>query len=498
MNSVMGKISRKYNKSALKAEQMIVAIYVGVLLAYFLIKSIYFALNINTGISPDEVTHFGRNLVFSTSFWPPVDSPESYQYGLVTHVPYLYDWLMGKLLHLNVFGISDLLFLRCANILISLGTLWFGWKTITLLTDRTVTRLLFLVLCTNTLMWTFMGSFVSYDNLVNLLAVASVYYLILYFRNRVLLHLLACAALVLAGCLTKLAFLPFAVLVFIAFLAREYRSLGLLTSEFGQSFRFRNPREGALLVSCVVLLALNFSLYGGNLVKFGSIKPSPEAVFGLENALQNRIFARNYVVRQFKNGQMTLAEARRMASTQIKHEGDRNGAFALLNKAAQEKLQGNVYRLDRFHYGFVWLDLMLGKTFGIMGHMNMEKTGLALAPYLLIILLAAAIMIRKFSRRDLNGNAAMLLFILAGYALVLMQLVNYPTYDRSGVIVLALQGRYLFPVLFAAYALMAHYLTGFRSQRVNSLVALAVAGVFIAGEFPWFLAHVTADWYLPG
>lgn len=488
---------RTLAENKLASEKQTIAL-VFLFFLYYLVKAVYFAVGINGGVSPDETTHIGRSLVYSTSFWLPTDSPDSYQHGLVTHVPYLYYWLMGKLVHLNLLGVSDLVFLRCVNILISLGSLWFGWKTIALLTERAVTRLLFLVLCTNTLMWTFLASFVNYDNLVNFLAVASLYFLILYFKTRAFSHLLASAAFILAGCLTKLAFLPFAVIVLVAFLAREYRNLGPLTRELGRSFRFRSLGRGTLLVSCLVLLALNLGLYGGNLVQFGSIKPSYDTIVGLENAMHNRIFARGYVVQQFKSGDLTLAEARRMASTHIKHEGDRNGAYALLNKAAQEKLQGNVYRLDRFHYGFVWLDLMLGKTYGIMGHKNMEKTGMALAPYLLIILLAAGIMIRKFSRSDMNGNAAMLLFILAGYALVLMQLVNYPTYDESGVIVLALQGRYLFPVLFAAYALMAYYLTSFRSARVNGLAALAVAAVFIAGEFPWFLSQVTTDWYFSG
>jgi len=467
---------------------------------YYLIKTIYFALIINAGVSPDETTHLGRSLIFSASFWQPEDSPGSYQYGLVTHVPYLYYWLMGKALHLNVIGVSDLVFLRCINILISLGTLWFGWKTITLLTSRTVTRVLFMVLCTNTMMLTFLGSFVSYDNLVNFLAVSSLYYMLRYFSGHSTSDLLMCILLALAGCLTKLSFLPYAVLLAVVFLLRQHRKVGLgqLAAELRPGKVFSDSRNYVVFALCLALLALNIGLYGGNLVKFHSIKPSIEAVIGLENALQNRIFARGYVVRQFKEDKLTLADARRMADTHIKHEGDRYGAHILLNKAAQERLQNNHYRIDRFRYAFVWLDLVLSKTYGIMGHKNMEKTGVTLVPYILIILLAAGIMVRKFNLSDLNGNAATLLLLLAGYSLILMQFVNYNTYNKSGVIVLALQGRYLFPVIYAAYALMAYYLTSFNSRRLNILVAASVAAVFVVGEFPWFLSQVTADWYSSG
>ena len=123
-------------------------------------------MNIGANISPDEITWLGRSLVFSKFLFLPTDSPATYEYGLVTHSPYLYTWLMGKFIHLNVFAVSDLVFLRCVNICISLASLWFGWKTITLLTDKNITRLLFMVLCTNTLMLTFLSSFISYDNLV--------------------------------------------------------------------------------------------------------------------------------------------------------------------------------------------------------------------------------------------------------------------------------------------------------------------------------------------
>ena len=295
--------------------------------------------------------------------------------------------------------------------------------------------------------------------------------------------------------MTKLSFLPFAILLLITFVSREYRQLGSLTRELGRCFLFRNTQQSILMILCVFFLALNLNLHLRNLVEHRSLTVPVEAVLGLENAMQNRIFARNYIMRQFRAGKLNRQEAYRMASIRIKHEKDRSDTIFLINVAAREKMQASPQRLDRFRYAFLWVDMMLGKTFGIMGHKDMEKRNAALVPYMLVILLATALMIRKFSFRDMGGNAAVLLLLVVGYTAILMQYVNYSGYESSGTIILAVQGRYLFPVIYAAYALMAFYLTSFDSKRVNMAVAVAVAALFIIGEFPWFLSHVTPDWY---
>ena len=45
--------------------------------------------------------------------------------------------------------------------------------------------------------------------------------------------------------------------------------------------------------------------------------------------------------------------------------------------------------------------------------------------------------------------------LVLAYAMVLMWLVNYPNYQTYRYIELALQGRYLFPVLVPLYGLVA-------------------------------------------
>jgi hypothetical protein len=77
-----------------------------------------------------------------------------------------------------------------------------------------------------------------------------------------------------------------------------------------------------------------------------------------------------------------------------------------------------------------------------------------------------------------------------------MQGINYPNYFETGTFEVGLQGRYIFPVLIPAYALIAFYLMkGVQRQYLQWPVAGAIATYFIYAEFPWFLRWVPLDWF---
>jgi hypothetical protein len=61
---------------------------------------------------------------------------------------------------------------------------------------------------------------------------------------------------------------------------------------------------------------------------------------------------------------------------------------------------------------------------------------------------------------------------------------------------LAVQGRYLFPVLVPLWGLLAHTLLAYWPRRIQVAVALIVAGVFVYGDFPFFLSHTDQRWFL--
>lgn len=479
-------------QTASKTELAAVAAF----LLYFAAKAFYFAFSIGENIFPDEISWFGIAEVFSRSFLPPADSPESYQFGLVTRVPNLYFYLMGKVLSLNILPISNLFFLRGVNVCISILTVWFGWKLIRLLVSETAVRLLFVAMLTNTMMFTFVSASVSYDNLNNCLAVLALYYLFSFFQSRLPYNFLLFVLFASMGMLTKITFLPYAFTLLAAFLFHErknFRSLPSTTVSLFSPFRWKNY---LLLILCLFFMTADVNLYLGNLVKYGKLQPSMDKVIGMEQAMQHRTFARNHIANLFRDGKISYSEAQKMSFKHIRHLGDRQGTLILLEQAAQEKVWKKKPRINRFRYAFIWTDLMLGKIFGIMGHKSMEKRGIDLSPYFLLLLAAGILLIRRMKASDLQGTSIYLLFIAGFYTLILMQQVNYKTYLDYGVIVLALQGRYIFPVLAPIYALITYYLVDFTSKRWQWGIFLTVTAIFIYGEFPWFLQNVSPDWFL--
>lgn len=248
------------------------------LLVYFGLRLLYFAINISPYIPPDEVTHFGVCTIFSKAFLLPDNSPESYQYGLVTNIPWLYFWMMGKLLHFNFFGVSDLVFLRVLNIPIAFATVYYVWRLLRLFTQDRLTEIVVVVAMTNTLMFSFLSASVSYDNLTNLLAAMSTYYLFAFFKERSGNMLAASVIALLAGCLTKITFLPLAVLLGILFVVREIKHISSIPSAVKGYFKTSDRQVIALLVGVLLTLALNIHLYGGNYLKYGVVTPAMETV----------------------------------------------------------------------------------------------------------------------------------------------------------------------------------------------------------------------------
>jgi hypothetical protein len=459
----------------------------GVLIAslvYFAFKAMFFALTVPEGVFPDEVTHFGLAEVFSRVAFLPVDGPETHHLGLVTHTPPLYYFLMGQIL--KVAPVDGLVLLRTSNVLLACMTVWVAWKATRLIDSDAWTRSLFAVMLTNTLMFTFLAGAVNYDNLVNLLAAVSLHQALLLMRERTLGRVFTLGIALALGALTKLAFLPFAALLAGILLLRERRVVFQAIRGLPGTVKPRGWRESLLAATCVLLALAGCYLYAGNLLRFGRLVPRTEQVLTLGQAMQNRVFARNSILGRFRSGQLSIVDARSLA-LQIEHGGDRVATLALLDRAMWERAQAEPQRLDRLHYAVPWSDLMLARTYGILAHETFEKRGATLAPYYVFFLFAGIRCVRRVDPSDLSGFATLLLIVVVGYLLILMQAVNYRSYVASGVLELALQGRYAFPVLVPFYLLVSHYLLDWRQPVLRWTIGLAVAVLFVAGEFPWFL-----------
>ena len=463
------------------------------LLAYFGVRLLFFSLNVSSFAPPDEVTHAGLSRMFATVFLIPVNSPQTYEFGLVTNIPWLYYWVMGKLLHLNIFGISDLVFLRLLNIPLAFGTVWYALRLLRLLTYDRLAQLLLVVVMTNTAMFSLLSASVSYDNLTNLLAAMSIYYLFAFFQERAGGLLVASILCQLAGCLTKVTFLPLVLVLSVLLLVHEWKNLRRLPTALKNYFRTAHLRTWLSALAILVSLGLNLHLYAGNYLNYGTLNPGMAQVCP-NNVMQYRIGARDMIFRLYTQDKISYMDALVMTGD-IKHPGDKSDTFYLLMN--YEKLKRNPQLwMGPLQYAKVWLENIVSTIFGIKGHLPMYKHFRYLIPIYLVMALSLLGFVVRWRPRESQWVSPYLAAITCCYAGYLMYKINYNAYLYYGTPGFTLQGRYLFPVIAPVYVLSCYYLMRlFCSEKIRLALALATALLFIAYDFPWFLTHATPNWY---
>jgi hypothetical protein len=486
-------VNEHYQKNDYRSKKIESAIF-GLLWLYFGVKALYFTFNIKEKVFPDESSWFGISEIFSRSILPPVDSPESYPFGLITHIPNLYFYVMGKLLAINVLPVDDLIFLRTINALSGMLTIWISWKLVRMFSQNTAVRLLFIVMLTNTIMYTFMFGAVSYDNFTNLFAVLSLYYLFSFLRERLPVYFILFSLFILCGVLTKITFLPYAFILILALAFYERKKLFYLLPTVRKSCGSLSPWLKALSVLCLFLLGAAVNLYGVNKIKYGSLYVSMDKVLPIEACLNNRLFAKSYAVNQFKVGKLSLLEAQRLV-LQVRDPGDRANGWNELENAQRDRINKKTTRLGRLQYTLEWGEYVFHRTYSIAAHLFMAKSDKLIYPYYIIFALGVLLFIAKI-KVFCGKETAILLVTTIFYLLILSQIVGYNNnYLPSGLVGLALSGRYVFPVLVPLYLLLAKGLMDKMPGWWQLVVGLLVSVVFILGEFPWFMQNVTSAWY---
>ncbi len=462
-----------------------------VLLVYFAARLCFFALAISPAVPPDEVTHFGLVEAFSRALWIPEDGPATWSLGAIRGQPSLYYLVFGKLLRLNVLPIPDLVWLRLANALLAVGTVLYGLRWIDLFGVSAWARVIFLVASTNLLMFSGLSASVSYDNLVNLLAAMSFFHLFRWLQERRPADLLWLLGVLLAGSLTKKTFLPLAAIQVGALLVWHTREGW---SEIRPSTAWRPA--GPLAIGGVVLVALlgvaSAGLYGGNLLRYQRLDPGHGQVLG-ENALRNRVVARDKILTDYREGRISFEQAQKLAA-RIPHAADRRSTRALLRVTRRVGDR----RMNLPAYLTSWTRLMLERTFGYWGHRAIRPgrvhTGMAFG-----VLACAAVLLAVRRARDGPRPGVAFAGLLAGaYAAVLFFAVNQPIYLRTGLPDLAVQGRYLVPMLVPLSGVVAVAWTDRLPDSVRRFAAPAVALFFLLGDLPFFLLRATPAWFTPG
>ncbi len=465
-----------------------------ILCLYFIAKLFYFAFNIAPGIPPDEMTHIGVVELYAHGGLRIQDNADSYPLGLVTRTPNFYFLVLGTLSRANIFSVDPIYFLRTINIVFSIGTLWFALLLMRRFTTDAVTRLLFLAMFTNTLMFTFLGAAVSYDNLVNLLAVLSLFSMVEFIKKQTPVTLLTFALWPLIGALTKISFLPLGLLLLIVILVERKCRIFAELKALGYSIAKRRPAVLVLAALVATALLANVMLYGVNIVRYHKLIPSCDQVLDLDVCMEYRIFAKDWIVGQYRSNNLSLSEAMEKTLL-ISHPGDRDHALRLLRNEQQYQTSPPkpIPVWDYMHA--VWMHAMKPSIFGIQAHYSMLRDPWQMLPFNLILFAAFVLWLRGLSLSP--GHRLSLLFsaIVLGYFLILVGWYNYTNYIRSHAMFYGVQGRYIFPVLVPAYLVIAQALACRQHGILRSAFALVVAIIFLLGDLPFFVSHASAGWF---
>lgn len=449
-------LQRLFNKTNYRKKETLFAILIFFVFFYFTLRVIELSISIQFGIAPDEMEHIKISEIFSRNSFPIQDNAETYVHGVLSRTPYLYYLIMGLLLKINYYGLDEATILRLVNVIFSAGTLFFILKTSALITKSKLVQGLSIIVASNIAMFTFLSASISYDNLANLLATISIYYIVKLYKDFSPGDLMILIITLCLGVLTKLTLLPLALIIGLITLVIIYKERARLKSEFVNFYRKSKIKAFLLSALMLVSIVMVLNLYFVNIYKYKAIIPSCIQVTTIENCSRNPTFTRD--------------------------EG------LVQNKP-------NVEILDPYHYLDPWQELMLRRTVGIFGHQSLYKPERLLIAYEILLIVAFLSLARNINRN--KKEILIILSIFIFYTLVLVYYQNYSSYKNIGLIHVALQGRYLFPVLSPLVILFSYFILKITKNNLLKVVLFIItSAVFILGDYLYFKRNVPDTWYM--
>lgn len=415
------------------------------ILVIFFVSSLFIALKLKstlTGIIPDESAHFIFSKHFSTTLGIPPDTAETYIWGwYIQQNPFLYYWINGRIINFLSWlrpGISDLqllISLRVLNVLCATMSVLVCY----LLSKETIQhkwwRLLPVFLLTHTLMFVFLAGGVNYDNLANLLGMASLYYLIKVLKHkRFLSNSLAWMIFIAVGTLVKYTLLPLALATSIAWLIFTITQRKMVFP-----IHFEGVKTGLPILMLVLLLLGNFFIYGINILRYKSLLPPCQEIL-LESQCEMSGFERRY------------------------------RETALDKKLTIKESIDEGYPPPLRYLTVDWVNHMLMRTFGMISHEAYFPHQVIIYLRLLFYWMGLLSVFNLMVHHRVSIVTLTLIWIVLFYACVLF-IQNYNTELVYGFKQISLQGRYIFPVIGAIYVLFTKVLqkTPFKSVRLATL-----------------------------
>jgi 4-amino-4-deoxy-L-arabinose transferase-like glycosyltransferase len=317
-------------------------------------------------------------------------------------------------------------------------------------------RLLLLFFLTNTLMFAFLSSSINYDNLANLFSVFSILFFVRALKQKKdWKNILLMLVMIGLGGLTKFTTLP---LSFILIILTSFEVIKNW-QKYKQNFK---GKQLYLLIPLLLLVLLNFGVYGVNLLKFQSLQPECTQVLTYEQCLENGVFLRD--------NEWIPAQKVKLFDMIINGE-----------------------RLDPIRYFGVWVWEMAKRIYGMMGDRQLFAFDYIIPFYILPFVTAWVIAIVKW--KEIKKSVKYLSIVSIFYLLVLLIVQNYNMYLKRGYPALALQGRYIFPVIVPFYILLIYFLNLLKPKWLRVLLFVFLIILFVLGCWVFFFANVDPDWF---
>lgn len=420
-----------------------------VLIIIFMSFSVFIALNVKPGIIPDEVAHYAFSKVYASTWGIPADVSETYQYGwYIKQNPFLYYWVNGRALNLlNIFLPSatdwqKLVFLRLISSLYASGTVLFCYLFSKEVIKNKWWQLLPVFLLSNTLMFVFLSGGVNYDNLANLFCMAGLYFLTRALnRKDYVSNSLGWMICICLGTLIKYPILPLALAMGVAWLIftlKHRKALFPLT--------FAGPKLIVLGGLLVLLIFGNLAIYGVNLVTYHAILPKCTDLLSDDQCAISPYVQRYEEIRL--DHKLSILE-----SIQLGYP-------------------------DPFQYVIdSWIPNMLYRIYGILGHLSYFPSHIIIF-YRLLLLWFVFLLFKYWGKHTYIHYS--LIGIILFYALVLL-LTNYNSELIYGFKQIAMQGRYIFPVIGAAYIIYSNILMNVPNKILRIITLIVTIALFILG-----------------
>lgn len=441
--------------------------------AWFLAQTSYLAITARFRLIPDAGTHIAKIKLFARDGLDPfIQNQEGFYFvgEMIRRGDTLYHYLMS-LVYRGSFFVGDgnttpelagentetILLLRFTNIFFVLAGLVLFYLLMKRLGLSAVVRNISLFMMANTMMFIFVASSINYDNMLFLMSMAVFYFLVVFMQTRSLYGLLMLlGSLAIAG-LVKKSFLPIGlvVLLLVVYYTCVYRHsikeqvLNVLNSSWRKKVAY-----SALLVFVLLFSGLFIERYGVNIVSYGTLNPGCLQVHTYEQCSESPLFTRG---QRFRNTPTT-------------------------------------YELQPPEFTYKWSNRMRESVFGVLSHKTFSETKIMTYGSYLFIGLMIFAAIRKFNLKEREINT--LLFISIYFVIVLLGVNYFGAYMTSGQFGIALQGRYVFPVLPVLFALGNYYVFKLFAQKwLKALYSLFILIIFIPSGILNYIFSTGKEWH---